>query len=109
VRAVVNYHDLPRCDRFQDALPSEDCGECLCGADLSACNGPIDCSACKVTICEDCALKGECRHDACENVYCDKCAAGFLPAEDAGFCVPCVNEFMRVPAAQFFRGLGRTG
>ncbi len=94
-------HDLPRCDRMYDALPPDDEGQCPCDADLGRSNGPFECSACGEAICEDCALAGECRNDACENVYCLVCAKGFLRARDAGVCVPCVNRIATVPVAFF--------
>ena len=92
-------NDLPRCDRMYDALPSDDEGECSCGSDLNQSNGSFECSACGVTICEYCAIVGQCRNDACENVYCEKCAPKWLPAENGGCCAHHDNVW-RYHAAQ---------
>ncbi len=99
----------PCMDRFSQPLPVVKC-ECLCGVILI--EGEYDganCSACDAVVCEECSDLNHCRREDCENVYCDKCAPKFLRAADGGVCVPCVNEFMRVPVAQFFGALGRTG
>ncbi len=99
-------HDLPRCDRFQDAVPPDDEGQCPCDADLGRSNGPFECAACKVVICEDCALAGECHRRGCENVYCLVCAKGFLPDLGAGICVMCLNW---IALLAFFGELRRAG
>ena len=64
-----------------------------------------NCSACGAVVCEPCADRDSCRHDGCENVYCVKCAVGFLPVGGAGCCVPCINRFAAVPLGQFFESL----
>ena len=94
-------HEPPHCNRMYDAVPPDDEGQCPCDADLYRSNGPFECAVCRVAICETCGLAGECRNDACENLYCEKCATGFLPANCGGVCVPCVNRIARVPLAFF--------
>lgn len=106
VGAVVNCD--PCMDRFSEPLPVVK-HECCCGVVVGDDDEGAECLACDADICEQCADANHCRNGDCENTYCDKCAVGFLQATDGGVCVPCVNEFMRVPAAQFFRALGRTG
>ncbi len=105
----------PCMDRFSQPIPVAKC-ECLCGVVLI--EGEDDgatCSACHAVVCEDCALKGECRHGDCEKVYCEKCAEGFLPAELKGGCVPCDNAWRRHQVqydgfmAAVQASLGRTG
>ena len=93
-------HD-PCMDRFSQPLPVVKC-ECLCGVVLI--EGEYDganCSACDRVICEQCMDLNHCRNDACENLYCEKCAKDFLRARDAGVCVPCVNRIAKVPLAFF--------
>ena len=99
----------PCMDRLSQPLPVVKC-ECLCGVILIEDeDGDANCSACGADICEQCADANHCRREDCENTYCIICAPKFLRATDAGIYVPCVNEFMRVPVAQFFGALRRTG
>lgn len=98
----------PCMDRFSQPLPVVGY-ECFCGVVLTGDDEGAECSACHAVICEQCEDLNHCRSDACENAYCIVCAVGFVRAADSGVCVPCANEFMRVPTAQFFGPLRRTG
>ena len=101
---------VPECWRFCEKRYAcqgwEQCHKAyceVCGPDKTA-----NCAACAAVVCGDCALKAECRHEGCENVYCIVCAPKWLRADGSGICVPCINSFQRVPIAQFFGALRLT-
>ena len=105
----------PCMDRFSEPLSVVKC-ECLCGVVLiEGEDDATNCSACHAVVCEKCADANYCHSEDCDHSYCDKCAAGFLPAELNGDCVPCHNEWWHQLAtykrllAAMMGPLGRTG